>query len=82
MSNVQHIFDPEATVLAEGEPQDDVIAILEMALERAKAGEVQAVALATLHADRLSSYNFAGPVRSAFGLLGAVEAMKITMATG
>ena len=59
----------------EGVPNASVIEALEEALERARSGEIQGVAIAQLHADRLASYAIAGII-GGYSLLGALEMLK------
>lgn len=53
------------------QPRQTVITALEELLERAKAGEVQAVGYAALHADGLTSWCWSGIVGGSHGLIGA-----------
>lgn len=52
-----------------------VVEALERALEQARSGEVQGIALAMLHADGLGSYALCGCV-GAYSLLGAATAVR------
>jgi hypothetical protein len=53
-------------------PRESVIEALLRALEAAQSGEVQAIALVTLHADGLASHTIAGIVGS-YSLIGAAQ---------
>lgn len=57
------------------EPNAACIRALEDLLERARSGEVQGFAGATLDADQCASWHAAGFVGS-FGMLGALEVTK------
>jgi hypothetical protein len=59
-------------------PRESVVKLLEEALEAARSGELQGVALARLHADMQCSYGIAGVVGS-FSLLGASHAMTASI---
>jgi hypothetical protein len=56
------------------EPRESVVALLEKALEAARSGELQGVAMVHFHADLQSHYAVAGVVGS-FSMLGACVAM-------
>jgi hypothetical protein len=65
-------------VFSTGEPKPDVIESLETALERAKAGDIQGVQIAIMHADGLSSLLRAGG--SSYSLVGMLTAAAAEMA--
>lgn len=73
MSEVVSLFGeavPQDRTVREG-----VVEALERALEQARSGEVQGIALALLHADGLGSYALCGCV-GAYSLLGAATAVR------
>ena len=78
MSNVVSLDG--GVVHAEREPQESVIEELERLLTMARAGEIQGLAAAVVHADNMSSYSIRGPVVGAYGLLGAVTIMSHKLA--
>lgn len=61
----------DAVVEAAGEPSPALIARLEDLLEQARSGEVQGIAYAALHADRLASFAVAGRV-GGYAMMGAL----------
>ena len=69
-------------VVINGEPQEHIIKVLTDALERAKTGDVLAVAIATLDADGGSSHVISCPGGSGrrIHLLGAVTSTLHTLA--
>ncbi len=76
MSNVKALFGNE--VPQAREPKPDLIEALEELLEMARSGEVQGVAWAALHADRLASWRVAGaPV--CYPTIGALAAMQTAL---
>ncbi len=57
------------------EPHPDVVRILEAALEKARAGEIQGVAISCVKSGKRASWHLVGHVESA-GLLGGLVLMK------
>lgn len=60
-------------------PQDGVITALESMLERARAGEIQAIGIVCLHSDRLSSWGAAGSYNNSYSFIGACAKLFHTM---
>ena len=60
-------------------PNQGAIEVLEQALDMARSGEVQGVALAMLHADLLASHAHGG-FTVGYAILGAATAMRDTLA--
>jgi len=68
----------ETVINVFGEPLsescDDVVELLERALEKARSGEICGVALAYNHVDNASSFGWAGTV--SHGVLGALSRLQ------
>lgn len=72
MSNVKSLYGGPT---GQPDPNENAIAVLTEALERAKAGEVIGVVIAILHHDGLSGFRTGGMV-GGYSLLGALEMAK------
>jgi len=64
-------------ILPPGEPRPKVIAMLEDYLERARSGDICAVAMAVKFSDGATMFHFEGNLDNA--VIGAVERMKIAL---
>ena len=63
--------------LVQTEPNEDVISVLEQALELAKSGELLSIAYAAEMRDGAIQTAVPGTFKSAFTMLGAIERMKL-----
>lgn len=59
------------------ERDENVIAVLEQAIERAQSGEIIGICLVQLHRDETVSRAITGHITSPLRLIGAVELVKM-----